>query len=311
MRITNTDSSICFGDSKVFRLRNYDREESFPTGIVGTPTPSPLPPGAIVAPYHTYHYPRAVLATDSLQAGISLAYHTQAASSLHGYHQLRESMIIHPTYQTAAGNLQTSISLAHHTQAASSSPHGYHQLRESMIPQQLMRVVAATPMYGTATRGNMFDPYSVPVMPQFRPWQTARSVASQLLQRPAPGSSNLLYTPGATAPDGQHFPPQHGSLPFPRHQAREPVEARARVIESMRFPTTEAKPREMRRQRRRIPDPLPSRLIRLLSDMESEGNQDIASFTASGRAFQVHQAARVYARRRPALFLPKALQLVH
>jgi hypothetical protein len=56
----------------------------------------------------------------------------------------------------------------------------------------------------------------------------------------------------------------------------------------MRPSDTEVNPREKRRQLTRASEPFPVRLFRLLSDLESsEENQDIASFTASGQAFEI------------------------
>jgi hypothetical protein len=44
-----------------------------------------------------------------------------------------------------------------------------------------------------------------------------------------------------------------------------------------------------KQKRRRVSDPFPVRLHRLLIAMESEGTTDIVSFTPSGKAFQVHK----------------------
>jgi hypothetical protein len=192
---------------------------------------------------------------------------------------------------TAADSLHASIPLAHYTQAASSL-HRYHQSREAMVYEQLMRTVAPAPLHNVAAPGSLRDLYSVPEVPQLPPWQVAPSVATgQFLPRLEPGSSDLLYNPGATAPDGQYFPPQHGSLSCPQHQgseAVEAVEAIALVEASMRPSDTEVNQREKRRQLTRASDPFPVRLFRLLSDLESkEENQDIASFTPSGQAFQI------------------------
>jgi hypothetical protein len=231
-------------------LPGYTSHQPPPIALGFSNAPQYPPPEATSAPYPTYQYPPAIAAADSLQASISLAHLTQAASSLHGYHQLRESMVY----------------------------------------EQLDRAVAAGPLHGMASPGSLRDPYTVPVGTQFPPWQTAPSVASQLLPRLAPESSNLLYTPGSTAPDGQYFPPQTRTLPSPHHQANEPVpvEARALVEASMYPSNKEVKPREKQRQLTRASDAFPVKLFRLLSELESnKGNQDIASFTASGQAFQI------------------------
>jgi hypothetical protein len=193
---------------------------------------------------------------------------------------------------TFADSMQASMPLTNYTQAASSL-HRYHQSREAMVYEQLMRTVTRPPLHNVAAPGSLRDLYSIPVVPQLPPWQVVPSVATgQFLPRLEPGSSNLLYTPGATAPEGQYFPPQHGSLSCPQQQgseAVEAVEAIALVEASMRPSDAEVNPREKRRQLTRASDPFPVRLFRLLSELESSGeNQDIASFTASGQAFEIH-----------------------
>jgi hypothetical protein len=197
-------------------------------------------------------------------------------------------MYQYPPAMTAADSLQASIPLTHYPQAASPLDR-YHQSMEAMIYEQLMRKVAPASLHNVAALGSFRDLYSAPVVPQLPPWQLAPSVATnQFLPRRAPGSSNLLYTPGATAPDGQYFPPQHGSLSYPQQQGSEAVEATALVEASMRPSAADINPREKRRQLTRASDPFPVRLFRLLSDLESSGeSQDIASFTASGQAFQI------------------------
>jgi hypothetical protein len=219
------------------------------------------------------------------------------------------SVYQYPPVMGFADSLQASTQLTHYTQAASSL-HRYHQSREAMVYEQLMRTVAPAPLHNVVAPGSLRDLYSAPVVPQLPPWQVAPSVATgQFLPRLEAGSSNLLYTPvattapdgqyfpqqhgslytpGATAPDGQYFPSQHGSLSCPQQQGTEALEAIALVEASMRPSDAEVNPREKRRQLTRASDPFPVRLFRLLSDLESSGeDQDIASFTASGQAFQI------------------------
>jgi hypothetical protein len=226
-------------------------QATLPPSALGSFNAPHYPPAdATNSPYPTYQYPPAMTAADSLQAGISLTHYTQATSPLHRYHQSRESMV-------------------------------YEQLRQT---------VAAAPLHGMTAPGSLCDPYSVPVVPQLPPWQAAPSIAaSQFLPRLASGSSNLLYTPpGDTAPGGHYSPPQHGSLSCPQHQGSEAVEASALVEASMHPSERKVNPREKQRQLTRASDPFPVRLFRLLSDLESgEDNQDVASFTASGQAFQI------------------------
>jgi hypothetical protein len=218
---------------------------------------------------------------------------TSALGSFNAPHYPPADDTPYPTYQyppvvRASDSLQTSIPLTYHTQGVASSLHAYHQSRESNIYEQLGRAVAAAPLHGMAAPRSLRDLYSVPVVPQLPPLRDYPSVASQFLPMSVPGSSDLLYTSGATAPGAQYFPPQHGSLPFPQHQGSEAVEARALVEASMRPSKKKVKPREKRRQQNRTAEPFPVRLFRLLSDLESsDENQGIASFTASGQAFQI------------------------
>jgi hypothetical protein len=197
-------------------------------------------------------------------------------------------MYQYPPVTTAADSLQASMTRTHYTQEASPQ-NRYQQSRESMVYEQLMRTLAPTSLHNVAAPGSLRDLYLAPVVPQLPPWQLAPYVATnQFLPNLAPGSSNLLYTPGATAPDGQYYPQQHGSLSCPQQQGSEAAEAIALVEASMRPSDAEVNPREKRRQLTRAYDPFPVRLFRLLSDLESSGeNQDIASFTASGQAFQI------------------------
>ena len=286
-------------------LPGYSWQQQQPPSALGSFNAPHYPPAEATntRPYPTYQHPPAMTAADSLQAIIPLTHYTQAAIPLNRYHlplnryhQSRESMVYEQLMRTVAP-----ASL--HNVAAPAGSLVYEQLMRTVAPaslrnvaapvslvyEQLMRMVAPASLHNVAAPGSLRDLYSAPMAPQLPPWQLNPSVATnEFLPRLAPGSSNLLYTPGATAPDGQYFPPQHGSLSCPQQQGNEAVEAIALVEASMHPSDAEVNPREKRRQLTRASDPFPVRLFRLLSDLESSGeDQDIASFTASGHAFQI------------------------
>lgn len=272
-------------------LPGYSWHQLPPGGPGSLNAPLYPPAEATYNPYPSFQYPPAITAAGSL-----LAPHYPPAEATNTPYPPYQ----YPPVMTAADSLQAGLSLTHYTQATSTL-HTYHQSRESMVYEQLMRTADADPLHGMAHLHGMAplntmaapeslrDPYSVPVVPRLPPWLAAPSVgASHFPPSLAPESSNFPYNPRATAPERQYFPPQHGSLSSPQHQGSEAVEARALIEASMRPPDTKVNPREKRRQLTRASDPFPVRLFRLLSDLESsEENLDIASFTASGNAFQI------------------------
>jgi hypothetical protein len=238
------------------------------------------------------------------------AGYPQAAMVINTTHPPRQCF---PT-ERALDTLRADILLAQHTQAASSQQRENH-LKESLIYEQLGRATATGPLYGTATGGNLHDPTSrqravLPhllygagtggnfldlyppsrqVAPRLQPWLSRPSAASHMPPRPLAAPSQHLYAHGtADTASTQSFPlRQHAEISsFLQHR----VAARALGGETVRASSREANnSREKRRQRNRIVDPFPLKLLRLLEDMDSKGTQGIACFTASGNAFRVHK----------------------
>jgi hypothetical protein len=104
-----------------------------------------------------------------------------------------------------------------------------------------------------------------------------------------PPESTILHPGDIGAAPYQSLAPQQPELALSRHASGDATAVRWLVEDKIRNSTTEAGPREKRRQRSRANDPFPVKLLRLLSDTESNGNEHIVSFTPSGHAFLVHK----------------------
>jgi hypothetical protein len=165
-----------------------------------------------------------------------------------------------------------------------------NRLRESLIYEQLGRAAAAaaaTANYfpGEFPGGIHADPSSLQYQGVPHPppsWSTNLSTA-YLPMAPSALSEESPFSHASVtaAAPGRSLQPHPSTLAFPLHQGSGAVVTRALVEEKIS--------REKRRQRSRIVDPFPIRLHRLLSEVESNGNEHVVSFTPSGRAFQVHK----------------------
>jgi hypothetical protein len=158
--------------------------------------------------------------------------------------------------------------------------------RESLIYEQLGRAAAAA---ATANHlpaefpgGIHAAPFQYQAAAHPQPsWWTNPSAAFLPMASSALSEEDIFHASVTAAAPGRSLQQHPSRLNFPLYQGSAAVATRA--------PAEEKVSREKRRQRSRIVDAFPIRLHRLLSEVESNGNEHIVSFTPSGRAFQVHK----------------------
>jgi hypothetical protein len=159
-------------------------------------------------------------------------------------------------------------------------------LRENQSRGLLMAGATATTFTGQVPgrfNGATFQYQGMP----HSPWPPLTSTAYATMVPSVPSDSTIFHPSNIAAAPYQSLPPPE--VAFPLHEVGDAAAARALVEDKIRYSTTEAGPREKRRQRSRVNDPFPVKLLRLLSEVESNGNEHVVSFTPSGLAFQVHK----------------------
>jgi hypothetical protein len=167
-----------------------------------------------------------------------------------------------------------------------------NQSRELLMYAQLdeaTTAATATSFPGAAPgrlHGSPFQYHGVPHPP---PWAPLRSPAYAPTGPRGPPESTIFHPGDIAAAPSQSLTPQQPEVALSRHGSGDAAAAKWLVEDKIRYSTTQAGPREKRRQRSRVNDPFPVKLMRLLSETEFDGNEHIVSFTPSGHAFQVHK----------------------